>query len=78
MSELNVFAPAKVCAPVVTIPPFVALAGAKFKTPEVMLAPLVVEVPLIDPMDAIPIKDTPLGHTPEAFGPKIVLVVVLM
>jgi hypothetical protein len=37
-----------------------------------------VEVPLIAPTDAIPIKDTPAGHDPNAFGPKIVLLVVLM
>jgi hypothetical protein len=60
------------------MPPLLPSAGAKFNTPEVMLAPLVVEVPLIAPTDAIPIKDTPEGHTPDAFGPKIVLVVVLM
>ena len=77
-SELNVFAPAKVCAPVVTIPPFVPSAGASFNSPEVIVAPLAVEVPLIVPMDAIPIKDTPEGHTPDTFGPKIVLLVVLM
>ena len=41
-------------------------------------APLAVEVPLIVPIDAIPIKDTPEGHDPDAFGPKIMLLVVLM
>ena len=39
-SLLNVLAPANVCAPVVTIPPFVASAGARFKIPEVTIAPL--------------------------------------
>ena len=41
-------------------------------------APLAVEVPLIVPIDAIPIKETPVGHVPEAFGPKILLSVVLI
>ena len=47
MVLLNVFAPANVCAALVTIPPFVPSAGAKLNTPDVMLAPLAVEDPLI-------------------------------
>ena len=47
MVLLNVFAPANVCAALVTIPPFVPSAGAKLNTPELMLAPLAVEDPLI-------------------------------
>lgn len=42
---LNVLAPAKVCAAVVTTPPFVPSAGARFNTFDVMLAPLAVEDP---------------------------------
>ncbi len=53
-SALNVLAPAKVCAAVVTTPPFVPSAGARFKTPDVILAPLAVELALIAPMLVTP------------------------
>ena len=45
-SPENVFVPANVCAPVVTIPPLVPSAGAKLNTPDVMVAPFVVAVPI--------------------------------
>ena len=77
-APVKVFAPAKVCAPVVTIPGFVSSAGASFNSPAVIDAALAVDVSLMDPMDAIPIKDTPAGHVPSNFGPKILLSVVLM
>ena len=47
MVLLNVLSPANICAPFVTIPPLVASAGAKLNTPDVMLAPLAVDVSLI-------------------------------
>ena len=76
-SELNVFAPAKVCAAVVTIPGFVSSAGVSFNSPAVIVAALAVDELLIVPTDVIPTNDTPAGHVPD-FGPKIVLVVVLI
>ena len=47
---LNILLPANVCAPVVTIPPLVALAGVKLKTPAVIVPPLVVDEPPIAPI----------------------------
>ena len=43
----KVLAPAKVCIPLVTIPPFVASAGVKVNTVPLMVAPFALEVPAI-------------------------------
>jgi hypothetical protein len=54
-SLLNVLAPAKVCDPVVTIPPFVASAGVKINSVvPLIVAPLALEVPDIDPIELKP------------------------
>ena len=47
----KVLFPAKDCVPVVTTPPLLAFAGAKFNTPEVMLAPFTFEVLVIVPTE---------------------------
>ena len=60
--------PAKDCVPVLTTPPLLASAGAKFKTPEAILAPfafdvLVIvptEIALLPPVLAIVIEPLPL------------------
>ena len=52
---LNVFAPAKVCDPVVTTPPLVASAGVKINSVvPLIVAPLALEVPDIDPIELKP------------------------
>ena len=56
ISELNVFAPANVCAPVVTTPPNEALAGCKFSVVPEIVAPLAFAV---DPIADIVV--TPVG-----------------
>jgi hypothetical protein len=62
--ELKVFEPAKVWDSVVTIPPSVAFAGAKFNTPAVMLAPFALEVLEIVP-NVIAVPEVPEGTDPE-------------
>jgi hypothetical protein len=81
----KVLFPAKVCVPVVTTPALLPSAGAKFNTPEVMLAPLAVEEPAMVPTELIPllgivaqlavpepfvVKNCPL--VPEVLGKVIV------
>jgi hypothetical protein len=52
---VNVFAPANVCAPVVTIPPFVASAGVKINSVvPLIVAPLAFEVAEITPIELNP------------------------
>ena len=46
---MKVLFPAKDCALVVTIPPLEASAGAKLNSPELIVAPFVVELELIAP-----------------------------
>jgi hypothetical protein len=46
---LNVFAPAIVCVPLVTIPPLVPSAGERVNVVPLIVAPFILEVPLIDP-----------------------------
>ena len=48
-----VLLPAKDCVPVLTTPPLVAFAGAKLKTPEVMLAPFAVDVLVMVPTEIV-------------------------
>ena len=50
----NVLVPVKVCTPVVTIPPKLALAGVSVKVVPLMVAPFTLEVPLIDPTEPTP------------------------
>jgi len=87
-SELNVFAPAKVCVPVVTIPGFVPSAGAKLKVVLEILAPFAVELPATEPIVVTPPEEgvdqemvpDPLvlntcPEVPSVFGKVIVPVV---
>ena len=51
--------PAKDCVPVLTTPPLLASAGAKFKTPEAILAPFAFDVLVIVPTEiALPPPET--------------------
>lgn len=65
ISELNVFAPAKVCAPVVTTPPKEALAGSKLSALPDIVPPLAFGD---DPIAAKVVIPAGLAHegTPEA------------
>ena len=54
ISLLNVLAPAKVCVPVVTTPPFVASAAARIKLFALTAAPAAYEVVVIVPTPVIP------------------------
>ena len=54
ISSENVFAPAIVCAPLVTMPPLVASAGLSVKVVPLIVAPFTLEVPLIDPTALTP------------------------
>jgi hypothetical protein len=72
-SELKVLEPAKVWAPVVTIPPSVAFAGVKFNTPAVMLAPFELEVLEIAP-SVIAVPEVP--EVPEGMDPEVTSLVV--
>jgi hypothetical protein len=66
---LNVFAPAKVCAPVVTTPPFVASAGVNINSVvPLIVAPFALEIP-----DILPIELNPeLEAVMEAFTYSVV------